>query len=117
MHELSLAESMLRMVEQQLGRKCELISATVTIGPLSGVSADALSFCFTEVADQMGFGRPELVVRQVPANATCGACGTDYDMPDPFTTCPECDSIVRTLTGGDQLTLDSVEVEMEDDDE
>ena len=36
MHEMSLSQSMLRIVEAQLGGKRELARATVTMGPFSG---------------------------------------------------------------------------------
>ena len=116
MHELSLAQSMLRIVSEQLGAPRELLSATVTIGPFSGVEPEALRFCFTEIAKTMGFGEPELVINSPVLAAQCGDCGADYEVKSAFDFCPKCSSMNRHLDGGYEFTLDSIEI-MEDDGE
>ena len=114
MHELSIAETMLQRIAETLGGPRRLLAATATIGPLSGVCAESLRFAFTEVADAMGFGRPELRVQETRVKARCEACHTDYEMKDALAACPQCRSICRKLEGGDELFLDSVELEEDD---
>lgn len=110
MHEVSIAQGMLNAIEETLGRKTELIAVNVTIGALSGVSPDALEFCFTEVARMNGFGAPRLVIRNVPAKMHCNSCGADYGSGDVMMGCPECDSLDRQVLGGLECTVDSVEI-------
>ncbi|MFW5798215.1 MAG: hydrogenase maturation nickel metallochaperone HypA [Planctomycetota bacterium] len=111
MHEFSLAESMLSIVEDQLGHKARLASATVTVGPLAGIDAESLRFCFTEVARQEGFGEPTLVTNLVPARLHCYDCGNEYTTRDALAPCPTCGSMHRRIDSGQEFTLDSVELE------
>ena len=110
MHEMSVAEAMIDTIADALGGRAELQSASVTIGPLSGINAESLRFCFTEVADQLGFGQPELLVTKMAAAAHCLACTTDYELINPYDRCPNCESLSREVRGGDDFTLDAVDV-------
>jgi len=114
MHEFSLAASMLDIVKNQLGEEKALVSATVTVGPLSGVSVESLKFCFTEVAEMKGFGRPVLIVNEAPARAHCNECDKDYEIKHMYEFCPNCQSLARTILSGEELTLDRVEIEDEE---
>lgn len=111
MHELSIAESMLSAIEDQLGGVKRLVGAQVTLGPLAGICPSALSFGFAEVADARGFGRPELTINEVPARLVCLACHEEYTAADLMELCPHCGHLERTVLSGDEFTLDSVELE------
>jgi len=111
MHEFSIASSILDTVERQLGRPRELTSVTLTLGPLSGVCADSLRFCFALIAAERGFGEPELIIREVPARLRCQACEREYALEDTLQPCPHCGSYLRTVLGGDEFTLDAAEYE------
>ena len=111
MHEFSIAQSMLETIGERLGGPTELVTATMTIGALSGVNADALRFCFAEVADEMGFGRPQLVINEAPARMHCNACNTEYATSDVAQPCPQCGSFERMVLGGMECTIDEVEIE------
>ncbi len=113
MHELSIAEDIFTAIEYSLGFKSKLKSVEMTIGPLSGVSAEALSFCFTEVAVLRGFGNTQLVINKIKAVANCSKCNNRYEITDFYSTCPECCSFERKIVSGDRCTIDAVEL-MED---
>ena len=109
MHEISIAQDMMRLAEDSLNGVFPLRRVVVTIGPLSGVDPDALDFCFEEIAQQMGFGRPELVINKVPARALCLKCNIEYPLEDVYTFCPKCNSFSRKLLCVQVFTLDSIE--------
>ena len=111
MHEASIAQSMLELIQDQCGGVQPLTRVKVRLGTMSGVCPDALDFAFPEISEAMGFGRPVLTITVVPAIATCKACSTKYDMKDAFTLCPECNAMDRHLAGGDDCFLESVELE------
>ena len=52
MHEVSLCESIIRIIERQSQKdKFErVVAVTLTIGDMSGASTEALEFCFPMVA-------------------------------------------------------------------
>ena len=110
MHEMSVAESMLDVISEALGGRVEILSATIRLGPLAGIDPASLQFCFTEVAEQLGFGTPGLIVNQVPAKARCTECSRTYDLFRPYERCPDCHSMARQVSGGDDFEIDTVDV-------
>lgn len=110
MHEFSVAIGMLDTIGETLGGASPLASATVVLGPLSGVNADALRFAFPEAAAQEGFGEPELIVRDVPARLRCRECGAEYETRDFLAVCPACSALAREVLSGEECYVESVEV-------
>jgi hydrogenase nickel incorporation protein HypA/HybF len=113
-HELSVAESILDIVEQALDEPTELERATLVMGPFAGINADSLKFFFPEAAEARGMGRPELVINEVPARVHCKGCGLDYETRDVTRGCPDCDSLQREVLSGREFTLESVEVAVDE---
>ena len=111
MHEFSIAEGMMNTIVEVVGPSKKITRVFVTMGPLAGIAPDILSFCFPEVCNVAGMGKPELVVDKVPARMLCGACSTEYDAADLFLVCPTCGSLERTILSGREFRIDSVEVE------
>ncbi len=116
MHELSIATDMVRMIVGALEGPRRLSAVNITVGPLSGVSADALRFCFGEVASESGLGEPELRIDEPAARLVCRECGAGYEARDFYDGCPSCGSLMRRITSGDELCVDSVELDEEEDD-
>lgn len=110
MHEVSVAESMFEIIEDVLGGRAPLASATMSLGPLTGINPASLRFCFAEIAGGLGFGRPELHIVRVPAQASCLACGERFPMHNPFDLCPACGGLDRDVAGGKVFTLDAIDV-------
>jgi hydrogenase nickel incorporation protein HypA/HybF len=111
MHELSLAEEMLQMIAGVIGSGSRLERVNIVIGPLSGVSADSLRFCFTELAAMRGFGSPDLVVDETAASIRCRSCGLSYEVHEFTEGCPVCGSLERDILSGMECTLESIEVD------
>jgi len=109
-HEFSIAEAIVETIERTVGRTRPVLSATVTIGLLSGVNPESLQFCFPIVAEQRGCGRPELKVNAPPAALRCRACRAEHESRKLAEPCPKCGSLDREVLTGMELTLDSVEV-------
>jgi len=105
MHEVSVASSILDLIERQLGAPQPLAQVELRIGPLSGVSPDSLLFCFATVARERGFGEPVLSVERTLVDISCQTCGIRYRVPDPIEPCPACGSWKRAILAGDELQL------------
>ena len=114
MHELSIAEDMLRIIGNVLGARRELSTVTLVLGPLSGVSAESLQFCFCQIAEMRGFGSPELVIRDVPAVVHCRSCNNNYEAKEFYEGCPFCGSFEREILSGRECMVESVEIEEDD---
>ncbi len=111
MHEMTLAQDMIRIIERTLGGKVRLERVNVTIGPLAGISGESLRFCFTEIARLEDFGEPELTINYTKARLLCLDCREEYSSDDLFHCCPRCGSIRKRVLSGREFTVDSVELE------
>jgi hydrogenase nickel incorporation protein HypA/HybF len=113
MHELSIAESILDAVREELlrhpgGRPTR---AGLRIGALSGVDVDSLSFCFEAVLKGTEWETLQLDIRACPQRRLCEDCGNDFQVVDYDPICPACSSSKTKLTSGDELDFDYLEVE------
>lgn len=111
MHEFSIAEEILSVVERTLGGPKPVQSVQLTVGTLSNISAEALQFCFTEIAEQSGFGRPELKIVATPAQVRCRDCGRTEETQDFTEGCPGCNSFSREILSGYECVVDSITFE------
>ncbi|MDM7993388.1 MAG: hydrogenase maturation nickel metallochaperone HypA [Candidatus Fermentibacter sp.] len=109
MHELSVASEILDVVEEALGHRESLRAVDLVLGPLSGVSAEALDFCFTEMASQRGFGRPVLRIRPTVAVVKCAECGASYEASDLAACCPACGGVFKQVLSGRECSVESIE--------
>jgi hydrogenase nickel incorporation protein HypA/HybF len=116
MHEFSIAQSLLEIVEQEVlpyaGAK--VISVRIRIGKLSGVMPDALRFAFEALS--MG-GRAQgasLLIEEVPVSITCNQCKKVTPMDDPFLICPHCKGSDVELIAGRELEIKDMEIEDEE---
>ncbi len=114
MHELSVASEILDVVEEALGHRESLVAVDLVLGPLSGVSAEALEFCFTEMASQRGFGRPVLRIRPTAAVVKCAECGASYEAPDLAAFCPSCGGVFKQVLSGRECSVESIETAQDD---
>ena len=117
MHELSIAEGILDRIAAVDGMPKRLETVRLRLGPLSGVSADALRFCFTEAARARGFGAPALEIEETRLEWRCERCGAVHQSEDPMQPCPACGERRRELVAGNELIVESVDVADDGDQE
>jgi hydrogenase nickel incorporation protein HypA/HybF len=109
MHELSISRSILETaLEHAVGRRVLLIS--MTIGALRQVVPDSLAFYFEIVSRGTVCEGARLQTRFMPARLGC-ACGEEWQLEDPAFRCPRCAGGRVTVLDGDELCIDSIEVE------
>ena len=80
MHEMGLADAMMKTVDRILKDEGDVVvrSITVELGDLSGVVPRFLSECWEAVADGTPFAETELILHSVPATARCLDCGETF---------------------------------------
>lgn len=102
MHELSLAISLLDLLEE---RACldafeRVQKIILEVGELSGVSIPALRQGF-EIATKGSIAeRAEMDILEPPGTGWCFTCEQTVAIKDPFRTCPGCGKSAVTPTGG-----------------
>ncbi len=111
LHEFSIASGILDTVEETIGTGKHLMRVKLTLGPLSGISADSLEFCFTEIARIRGQGTPVLEILRPRVQAVCSHCAFSYEVDRVENGCPGCGSLSRHITGGFECEIESVTFE------
>lgn len=113
MHELSLADALVRQAEEVLSAEKgnRILSLTVRLGALSGVDREAFEFAFPMVAGESAAENAVLVVEEVPAVLRCRDCGGET-CPESFSlTCGRCGSDKTDIVSGREFELKTMEIE------
>ncbi len=107
MHEMSLAEGVLQIVEntaraQGLQRVTEL---RLEIGKLSSVEPDALRFCLEVVLKGSLADAAQVEFIEVPGQGWCMQCASDIPVEALFDPCPRCGSYQIEITAGREMRI------------
>jgi hydrogenase nickel incorporation protein HypA/HybF len=109
-HELSLAEAIVRIADDHAaGRRVAKVE--VKVGHLRQVVGSALAFAFELVAQGTALDGAELVLVPVPAAGRCRACGVESELDGFPLACAACGGLDLELTRGEELLVDSLELE------
>jgi hydrogenase nickel incorporation protein HypA/HybF len=113
MHEMSLAEGVLQVVEETAMReKAQRVKLIVLeIGRLAAVEPEALRFCFAAVADGSVAQGAALEIIEVPGTGWCMACSATVAMEEIYGTCPHCGSHQLRANAGTEMRVREVEIE------
>lgn len=113
MHEMSLAESVLQLVEETAGReKAQRVKLVVLeIGRLSSVEPEAMRFCFEAVTRDSIAQDASLEIIVTPGVGWCMPCGASVEMTESYGACPQCGSYQVQPTGGTEMRVREIEIE------
>ncbi len=113
MHELGLADAMLKTVRRIAAGEGSVVvrSVTVELGDLSGVVPRFLSEAWTAVCDGTELQDVRLILHTVPATAKCEDCQKVFVIdPAGELRCPDCRGDKLTPLSGQDLTIAEIEV-------
>jgi hydrogenase nickel incorporation protein HypA/HybF len=113
MHELSLAESVLQIIEESARSQpfSRVRSVTLEIGQLAAVEPDALRFCFDSVTGGTLADGARLEIIETAGAGRCAECGKVVAMPEPYGLCPDCGSPRLQIVAGDKMRVRDLQVE------
>ena len=113
MHEMSLAEGILQLVEETARRERarQVRRVVLEIGRLSLVEPEALQFCFAAVARGSIADGAALAMIDVPGTGWCPQCAATVPMAERYGVCPACGSHHLELTGGTEMRVKEIEIE------
>ena len=114
MHEYSLVQALVERVEAEAARRSALAvhRLCVRIGELSGVDPELFQTAYDTFREGTVCASADLSIRRVPASWSCPRCGRRVERGAALR-CPECAEPARLDDGGDALTLDSIELEVD----
>ncbi len=113
MHEMSICESIINVIEQQAVAQSfsKVKRVRLEIGPLAGVELEALRFSFDVVCKGGLAEGAALEVIELPIDAWCMMCAEKTVVKQRFDPCPTCGSYQVQITGGDELRIKEMEVD------
>ncbi|MGC8732458.1 MAG: hydrogenase maturation nickel metallochaperone HypA [Halothiobacillaceae bacterium] len=113
MHEMSLCESIVQIIEEQASvQQFKRVRRVILdIGALSSVDVGALRFCFDLVAAHGVAQSAEVEIHITPAQAWCVPCATRVDITQRLDPCPLCGSHQVVVEGGDDMCIKELEVD------
>ena len=113
MHELSLAEGVLQIVEDAARREgLQRVRAVwLEIGRLSSVEPEAMRFCFDVVTRQSVADGARLEIVETPGAAWCMKCSEPTTIAAFGDACPRCGSYQLQVTDGTGMRVKELEVE------
>jgi hydrogenase nickel incorporation protein HypA/HybF len=114
MHEYALIQSLLRRVEEEArGRGAVAVHRlAVRVGELSGVDPELFQTAYDTFREGTICAHAPLALTRVPASWSCPSCGAAIPRGAPLR-CEACRAPARLDEGGDALTLDRIEMEVE----
>ena len=110
MHEYGLCEGVLDTVRQRAGGR-QVAGIRVRFGVRHAVVEESLvqAFSFVAAGTEAAGAVVELVT--VPATIDCRDCGLRAETTDVLALCPRCGGDDVTISGGDEMTLESITYE------
>jgi len=113
MHELSIAASLIDMLEENglAHHFTKVTKITLEIGVLAGIEGNALLFCFAAVAQNSLAEGAQLVIESKPAIAICEHCQQQMSVATYYDPCPHCGQLGVKILQGEEMIIKSLEVE------
>jgi hydrogenase nickel incorporation protein HypA/HybF len=113
MHEMSLAEGVLQVIEDAVhkDRFEKVTTVWLEVGQLSGVEPQAMAFCFDAVTRGSVAEGARLEIISLPGQGWCMACSKTVAMNEVFGECPDCGGFQMQVTGGTEMRIKELEVQ------
>lgn len=113
MHEMSLAEGVVQIVEDYARRESfrRVKAVWLEIGRLSGVEMEAMRFCFEAATRSTVAEGATLEILETPGSAWCLQCSEPVSVAARYDPCPRCGGYQLQVTGGTEMRVKELEVE------
>ena len=113
MHELAIAESLLRIVQDESEKHglLRVNQVRLRIGQLSTVVPRALSFSFEVISQGTLAEGAHLDMEMVPLTGHCQDCDADFEIDNYLFLCPQCGGTLVMIVSGKELEIVDIEGE------
>ena len=113
MHEMSIAQSILSIVDEYMMKENGQIlkEVAVEIGELVAVVPDSLTFCYDVLVEDSPYKNSKLNINMIPLNGTCSDCNHTFQIKNYEFICPQCQLTNINIQGGQELRITHLEVE------
>ncbi|WP_139651875.1 hydrogenase maturation nickel metallochaperone HypA [Raoultibacter phocaeensis] len=119
MHELGIMTGVMESVDvaaKDAGAD-KVLKVSLSVGVMTEAIEDALRFAFEALSEGTLCEGAELDITMVQPKSRCLECGAEYEHDRLHMLCPACGSFATQLLAGKELQIDSIEVDIPDDEE
>jgi hydrogenase nickel incorporation protein HypA/HybF len=113
MHELAITQALIGLVQEHAekvgAKKVERIN--VVVGELSGFVGQSVEFYFEQMSAGTIMDDAKLTFKTIPMAGRCRDCGVEFDIKEMDWTCPSCKGKSIELVRGNELFVESIEVD------
>jgi len=112
MHEMSLCEGLLQVIEDSAVREnfSRVKTVWLEFGRFSCIEPEAMRFSFDVVVKGTLADGAKLEMIEVPASIWCSICAKEVDIGQRFEPCPLCGTYALQISGGDEMRIKELEV-------
>jgi len=112
-HEVSIAQSLLEIVEEEVARYpgARVSRISLRIGRLREVIPESLRFAFEVISKGRVTEGASLHIEEVPLSLRCLDCQRVWVAETPFMICPGCGGREVEIISGQELEIESLEIE------
>jgi hydrogenase nickel incorporation protein HypA/HybF len=112
MHELSLCQNLLEIIEQQAEQQAfsRVSAIRLEVGELATVEVEALRFAFAVSSRGTRAAHARLEIVSVAGVARCEHCQQEVSVSRYYDACPLCGRFGLHITSGDGLRIRDLEV-------
>ena len=113
MHEMSLCEGIIQLIEQQSVEQQfnSVTSVCLEIGTLAAVEIEAMRFSFDAIAKGTIADAAKLEIISIQGRAECPACTQQTQITARFDLCPQCGHYPLNILAGEEMRIKELEVQ------
>ena len=113
MHELSIAENILEIVEESAceNKADKVVLLEIEIGEMSGVISEALKLALEVSVKGTLLEKSEIGIFELAGKARCRSCNEVYEVHDLYSVCPFCQSYDPDIIEGKEMKIRTIKFE------
>jgi len=110
---MSIAQSLITILQEEMTKHGATVlrSVRLSIGEMSAIVPESLSFCFEIIVQGTPLEGTKLLMDRIPLKGYCTDCERPFDIKDFVFVCPTCGSTTIETIEGQELSIAEMEVE------
>jgi hydrogenase nickel incorporation protein HypA/HybF len=113
MHEMSVTMSLMDLVLEEAAKAgaSKIVGVNIVLGEMTGIIDHYVQANFELLSQNTPAEGAALTFKNMPRQARCRRCTHVFQPTDLEWVCPKCQSLEIEITGGNELYVESIEVE------
>lgn len=117
MHELTIAQNIIKMVESEVGKRKldqKIRRIVFQAGRMNAIIPESLTFSFDTIKKcHENLAETKLVIQILPIVVRCQTCGAESTINEPEFICQHCSGTEIEMLSGSEMFVESIEIDEE----